>query len=94
MPHDQDQGEHNAVGVHAAGVPDVGVLEHRWGCEAEGPLAEPFDVIVACGEYSSLGIVTSHSQKTSPHGSHMHTCGAVFFTPHNDLISLAPLRTH
>uniref|UniRef100_A0A383VHV1 Uncharacterized protein n=1 Tax=Tetradesmus obliquus TaxID=3088 RepID=A0A383VHV1_TETOB len=30
------------------GVPDVAVVEHRWGCEPQEQLAEPFDVIVAC----------------------------------------------
>ncbi|KAF6266140.1 putative methyltransferase-domain-containing protein [Scenedesmus sp. NREL 46B-D3] len=30
------------------GVPDVAVVEHRWGCELQGDLSEPFDVIVAC----------------------------------------------
>jgi hypothetical protein len=41
-----------AAVLHAAGVPDVAVVEHCWGCEAEGQLSEPFDVIVACGERS------------------------------------------
>jgi hypothetical protein len=39
-----------ALTPYAAGVSDVAVVEHRWGCELQDELSDPFDVIVACGE--------------------------------------------